>query len=496
MSNKPEFTASLQENVLAVLGFDNANSKIIAGLIDSSLFEGDYQLIAERCIEYIREYGHAPGRAHIHDILSDILEDEDSKSKRTIARIIDQMHALSAEMDTRYILDRLSKFVRLQTLKRTTLEVAEKLQSGQEHSIGEVEALWHSILKADQVGFSPGMRGTAISRVIEHVRTQHSEFYTGIPIFDQRGIVPSRGTADLLIGPTNTGKSWWLVNLGKQAVIQRKKVLHITLEMSEEEVGARYYQTFCSVGSVDKTSMVTEFERDDEDRVVGMRFSKFESDFTLNSPWARDELKAYISASGKMFDNLIIKRFPTGSLTIAQLEAYLDTLVRIEGFVPDMVILDYLGLLKVAHNKEFRLALGDAFKDARGLAIERNHALVTANQSNRTGATAQVVGLADIAEDWSLTGTADQVFTYTSTPMEQAYNLARIFAAKVRTRRGRFMIAITQNYAVGQFCLDSYILNDEYWDMLKRLDKKHKDEDEDDEYDDESGGDEEDEFDD
>lgn len=468
MSKAPEFTTSLQENVLAVLGYDNANCKVVANLVDPSLFEGDYRVIAESCVAYIKEYGHAPGRAHIKDVLSDVLDDPESRSKKTYLKLIEQMRVLSEEMDTRYILDKLNTFVRLQTLKRTTITVAEKLQTGQERSIAEVEELWHDILKADAIGFVPGMRGTDIDRVLEYVRTQHSEFYTGIPILDERGIVPSRATADLFIASTGMGKSWWLVNIGKQALLQRKRVLHVTLEMSEEEVLARYLQTFCSIGTFERESMVAEFDRDDDNKVTGLSMVGVKADYTLNSPWARDELQTYIRATESMFNNLIIKGFSTGSLTIAQLEAFLDTLERVEGFVPDILILDYLGLLHI-DIRDYRLGLGRVFKNARGLAKDRNMALSTAHQSNRIGASAQTVNISDVSEDWSLTGTADQVFTYTSTAMENFYGLGRMLVGKARNKRDKFSVVVAGNYALGQFCVDSHLLNDDYWNLLREL---------------------------
>ena len=490
MAKSTEFTTTLQENVLAVLGFNDENGKIVANLIDPSIFEGDYQKMAERCVSYIHQYGRTLGRAHIRDIISDVLDNPDDKSRITFLQMIDQMYALSQEMDTRYIMDRLSTFVRLQTLKKTTIEVAEKLQSGQEHSITEVEDLWHRILKADTVGFVPGLRMTEVDRVLDFIRSQHTEFYTGIHVLDERQIVPSRGTTDLFIASTGMGKSWWLINIGKQALLQRKKVLHVTLEMSEEEVAGRYYQAFLSIGRSSGKSVVTEFDKDDSGNVHGLSVVGVDSEYNLTSPWAGEELKTYISVTGTLLQNIVIKRFSTGSLTVRNLEAFLDTLERTTGFIPDMVIVDYLGLLYV-DARDYRLSLGRTYKDLRGLAGDRNFALPTAHQANRSGAEAQLVGITDVSEDWSLTGTADQVFTYSATPMELRYNLGRIYVGKARNDRDKFTIAISRNYTLGQFCVDGYLIDDDYWGLLKDLNGSDDDDDDSsDRYDSSEDGDE------
>ena len=50
---------------------------------------------------------------------------------------------------------------------------------------------------------------------------QQGEFSTGIKELDQRNIVPTRGALSIFIAPSGFGKSWFLIHLGKQALMQR-----------------------------------------------------------------------------------------------------------------------------------------------------------------------------------------------------------------------------------------------------------------------------------
>ena len=53
-------TATLQENIITVLAYDDDNGKTIARMVDGSLFEGDYRVMAERCIDFWHRHGQAP----------------------------------------------------------------------------------------------------------------------------------------------------------------------------------------------------------------------------------------------------------------------------------------------------------------------------------------------------------------------------------------------------------------------------------------------------
>ena len=85
-------------------------------------------------------------------------------------------------------------------------------------------------------------------------RHEYDEFVTGIAVLDRRQVVPARGTLNILLGVTSHGKSWWLINLGKHALMHRKKVLHVTLELSAAEVQNRYLQNFFAVAGFDTKS--------------------------------------------------------------------------------------------------------------------------------------------------------------------------------------------------------------------------------------------------
>ena len=175
------------------------------------------------------------------------------------------------------------------------------------------------------------------------------------------------------------------------------------------------------------------------------------------------EKKIKATVSGK---DLIIKAFPTSSLTMQGFELYLDALERVHKFVPDVVCFDYPDLQKIDVDS-LRTELGAIFKEHRGLAVRRNYALVTVTQGNRESAKARVTTDTHVAEDYSKIATADTVITYSQTNEEKRLGLARLFVANARTEEDKFTVLITQQYQMGQFAIDSVRMGGDYWDRIE-----------------------------
>jgi replicative DNA helicase len=235
-------TTALIENIITLLCYNDEYGKVITNMVDHQLFEGDYRVVAERAIGYWQQYGEAPG-VHTSDLVSDIIDDPHNRKAGTFKRILIAMQALSDSVNTTYVMEQLRSFTRMQKLKEAILKSAEQLNSQQETAISSVEEIWNNLLRSQETTFDPGTRLTEYGKVLAYMDTQAGEFTTGIPTLDRNGIVPMRGTLGIFLAPTGFGKSWYLIHLGKQALAQRKNILHVSLEMSEEEVLQRYYQS-------------------------------------------------------------------------------------------------------------------------------------------------------------------------------------------------------------------------------------------------------------
>ncbi len=466
-------TEALQENLLALLVYTEEAGKLAMNLVEAEHFSEAYRVIAERTLNYRRTYDRPPGREHIFDLMEDILGDKNNRQRGTMLRVLEGLYQLSEGINTKYVLDSASIFIRKQAISQAILDSAKLINQRQEQSLEEIEAMWARLLRTDSVGFTAGMRLSSVDRLLSYFDTHYKEFNTGIPQFDNVGIVPYRGSVFLFLAATGMGKSWWLVHLGKRALMLRKKVLHVTLEMSEEEVASRYLQSLFSIGKRHAGTMITTFERDSRDRLTGMSLEEVMPTFSFDSRVLPDELRVHINAFGGRIDNLLIKKFPTRSLTPDGLRRFLDTVERTDGFVPDLLLLDYLGIMKT-DSKDHRISLGRTFEETRGVADERSLALGTAHQISRMGSKQRMASASDVAEDWSLIGTADRVVTMSATPMERRFKLARLFVDKARSDNDKFGILISQNYRFGQFALDSHIMDSRYWDQLKDLEGENK----------------------
>lgn len=461
-----KLTSSLQENLITILAFDKEQGNIVSKMLDVNLMEGEYRLIAERCITYWREY-KIPPEDHLADLFSDILDDKHNRRAPTLRRHIRAMIALSESINTKYVMQQLRDHHRLQRFKAGIVEAAELINKKAQMAIGEVEEIWNKLLRTREIDFISGMRLNEVARVLQRLAELASEFRMGISELDKRGVVPARGKLLILGGAAGRGKTWGLIHIAKQAILNRQKVLHISCEIDEEEVVGRYYQSMFSIAKRPEDVEITELEIDD-DKLEGFKRTSYVPTYALGSGTAQMELTAHLEHIGKKSEYLVVKRFKPNEITGNGLRAYLDTLETTEGFIPDMVIFDYLGLMKI-DMKDKRGSIGYNCVELRAIAIERNCAMVTAHQLSKEGEKAAMAKGTHFAEDWSIMGTADVAIIYSVTDLEFRYGLGRLYVAKARSEEDRFAILITQAYRIGQFCMESMYLQKQYNDLLGDL---------------------------
>ncbi len=129
-------------------------------------------------------------------------------------------------------------------------------------------------------------------------------------------------------------------------------------------------------------------------------------------------------------------------------------------------MIDYPKLMKL-NATNLRIELGATIEALRGIAIERNCAVIIVHQGNAEAEKASLVTGSMAGEDISIIATSDVVLTYSQTPQEHALGLARLYTSQVRNEESQVQILITQSYQLGQFCLDSVRIKSDYWDIVE-----------------------------
>lgn len=470
MRDDEHFHRSLQETILAALAFDDKFGPLIAGRVKATDFDGDYEVIARACLDHWTKYHKAP-RGQLDDVLAPYIQPAEVKSYGDVC--VSLLFYYDQGVDLRVTVDQIDAFKEQQQISELIYESAQRASAKGHRANDEIRQVWSKFLLASKPEQETSMALTDIDRLLSHLQLdpEDREFISGIEALDKRFIGPSRGAALLMLGATGAGKSWGLIHIAKHALRRRghkHRVLHVTLEMPEEQVIQRYVQSLFSVPRRKAGKIqITTIERDTMGSLVSLSSEPIQPAFTLDSQFVEMELQSRLVAFDHLTDNLLVKGFPSGSLTVQQLDAYLDELRMIKQFEPDMVVVDYIGLMKV-DTDELRHSLGRNMVGLRAIGQRRNCAIVTAQQISREGARARRPDLTHVAEDWSLTNTADVVLVYSATDAEHQFGLGQLFVAKARGEADKFRILLTQNYGIGQFALDSIPFSERDHDTVKR----------------------------
>jgi len=206
----------------------------------------------------------------------------------------------------------------------------------------------------------------------------------------------------LWMGPTSRGKSLALMHCGKRAVIIKKRVAHYTLELSQDEVSTRYDATFSKIPVHDLL---------DKEYLLAARLDR------LGLTWG---------------NTLIVKEYPTKKAGVGTIRAHLLQLASI-GFIPDLVIIDYLDLLRPPrYYKEKRDELSAITEEMKGLATEMSFPIWSATQANRSAISMETHTEEQMSEDIGKANISDILITLNQTKEEVDDEIMRLFLAKNR----------------------------------------------------------------
>lgn len=469
MAKKTVYPSSAQQqNLLTLLCFDKEAAQTIRGVVDIELFESSvYRDIAEQAFAFLDQYRRPVGH-HLPDVLDHILSKKDSTARLYRDTILSIYNLHKEGINREYVLGYLSKFVTDQNTKLAVIEAGKLIKRGDTDlaRLRLTEALRRQVST-----FDPGRFVSDASLESFFDEDEEWSVYLGMPELRLAKVGPQPKTLTLFVAPTGRGKTWFCVHTGKHAAAQRKKTLHVTLELSAEKTELRYIQAMLSVSRRRLRTKIPYFKiRRGVFSELGFKnFRRPSLDNPKNEPLVRSKLDRLFAPR-----SILIKRFQDGMLTMPGLRAYLNQLEDQFQWSPDVVIIDYPDKMKV-DQQNLRLELNRLYVELRGLMDERNCAGVVVSQTNRSGENTRVITRRHLAEDYSKAQIADIVMTYNQTEAERQNNLARIYVDKNRDEEAGQLVLISQSYGHGQFVLRSAPFRDIYWQQLENM---IKDEDE------------------
>jgi replicative DNA helicase len=150
--------------------------------------------------------------------------------------------------------------------------------------------------------------------------------------------------------------------------------------------------------------------------------------------------------------NLWIKEFATKTASVNQLKAHHEQLMVYENFKPDLIIVDYAGLMKPTYKTgEGYEDLKTIYEDLRGWAGEADLPILTAAQTNRKslgdkGGTKELITQAQVSESLGITQTLDVFMTITQSLEEKEDQIISLYFDKHRNGESSKMMKFNINY--------------------------------------------------
>lgn len=416
-----QFSENIQRGILYLYKSDIDFFLQITNLVKPEFFEFPaHSRIFEAVNTYYLKYSLLPTDEFIlQDLKSSI------KPREDISDFVDEMDYIN-NLDTscisnqNYFLDLVEDFAKRESMKQAIATSVTLIRDNKLDQVEEVVKKALMVNRTVDVG-QDYFTEYATRWVRQDEETKGDKFKTPLPDLDSSldgGL--SRKELSMVVAPPGVGKSLFLVNQGVKSLIEGRKVLYISLEMSEDKIAQRF-------DSVTTLIPQKRIQEESSKLSVKERLELFQESF----PNCR----------------LVIKEFPCTTASVNTLRSLLVQLKNYEEFVPDVLIIDYLELLRPTKDSQHEYqAQQRTAEELRGLAMEQNLLLWTATQTNRQARSVQIITDSELGDSYGKIRTCDFAVSLNQSLEEFDEGKMRAFVMKSRNGKPRFIVPMDINY--------------------------------------------------
>lgn len=303
---------------------------------------------------------------------------------------------------------KLQRFVKKEELRQALLDSATMLESKDSDSI--ISKTLQRFESVQKIVFERQDFGSELSSdKVDETMEKHMDFLTnpaaristGWNCLDDAthgGFYKDGKSIYVFMAQAGLGKSNILANIGYNLLKQNLNVVLVSMEMSEN-VYLRRFDSLISKVDIDELGFSSLAP------VVDAAQKRF---FNVEHPSA----------------HLVVKEFSPNSQTSKTIGQFLEKLIEEKGWKPDVLLLDYLNLIKPntgATKGDGSMYLDGKVvsEDVRQLSYEFGIPIITAVQCNSSGFNTADIGMQNIAESRGIAHTADFIAGLYQTEDEQ-----------------------------------------------------------------------------
>jgi replicative DNA helicase len=416
-----DFSENIQRGILYLLKSNKDFYLQIVNLVQPEHFEfPSHAKIFERVRSYYEKYGKLPTDDFIvQDIKPTLTARESASDYEDELSYINNVDT-STVGNTDYMLDLVENFAKKEAMKAA---IADSISLIKENRMDEVEALVKKALLINRdVDTGQDYFADVMGRWDRIFNKKQEEKYKTFLPGINKSLEGGLGSKELamVVAPPGVGKSLFLVNQGVHSMIEGRKVLYISLEMSEDKIAQRF------------------------DSVMTLM-----PQFKLKDPANQLTVKERLEMFKKEFpgSELVIKEFPTGQASINTIRNLLVQLKNYEEFEPDLLIVDYLELLRPTREiqQEYQ-AQQKVAEELRGVSMEHNFLVWTATQTNRQGRMVKIITDAELGDSYGKIRTCDFAMSLNQSEEEFDEGRMRGYVIKSRNGRPRFTVPMEVDY--------------------------------------------------
>jgi len=399
----------LEQTILKNLIKDqNYTRKVLPFLKEEYFGNMEDRLLFKEVADFLLKYGEQPTFDALDIEINNIrgTTDDTVKSMReTLKTLNDDTEKTNPD----WLLDNTEKFCQEKAIYNAITSSLEIMNGKGKLSKGAIPSLLSDALA---ISFDPNVGHDYIEQATDRYDYYHrveERIPFDLDYFNKitKNGIPKK-TLNIIMAGVGVGKSLTLCHFASGYINQGKNVLYISMELAEEEVAKRIDANVLNV-SMDDLMVLP---KDIYDKKI-------------------ENLKQ--KTNGK----LIVKEYPTASASTVHFRSLLNELNLKKGFVPDVIMVDYLNIcasarIKPGNGVNSYTYIKAIAEELRGLAVEYNVPIWSATQLTRGGYGSTDPDLTDTSESFGLPATAD--FFVALIVTEQLEQLNQIMVKQLKNR--------------------------------------------------------------